>query len=791
MESPRFASIYILPFAGLILLFKLVRLSGYSQVLTVEKVFRSTNEDAFLLAFLLLLIAGGKAARVLPSRSLGTTLITTSLLSLLFAPLFAFEVMAQLFFSRTGATFDYTFFAQGLPRSTNLFPYVLREMRGGYLFGLLAGIGYYLLIPQIYTIMFFLRRGLPHGNAAKESLNKRLSRAEKAPFFAVALLLAFSWIFQEREGYLSRTPLRNASLLFLQTAVEERSKPLPDAAVQPAESLEFAEVTGEFKPVSKLPKRNIVLILLESVRSISVSHYNPKHPTTPFFDELAKQSRVFERAYSVVPHTSKALVSAVCGIVPSLDIKIKEAQPGRIPVRCLPDLLRPLGYRSAYFQSATEIFENRRTLVSNFGFDEFYPGEALPSQGMQYANYFGFEDYALLGPSEKWLRANSGQPFFVSYMTNGPHSEYAPLRRFAQIHFVEDEQHNQYLNSIHALDLFLRELFMQYKRLGLYENTVFIISGDHGEGMREHGIWGHGYLIYDEGVKVPMLVHDPKAVSKPKTVPELVSILDILPTVAELVGHSVSGDGYAGISLLRPSISREIFMHCLDPEHCGSTIQGFSKYVQGYNRYPEGLFNLKSDPGETRDLVPFRSIETEIRRKRFFETKSEIIARHHRFHSRPLRERNAGIARNLRPYRSETELLPQFPMSVRLAPQIELIGYSLNKSELEPMDLLNLNLHFKISGKIKRFAPDVHIDSTTEPIGWRSRPLANWDDPSEWPENYYVIEPFALHVPVAEGVKSIALFWKMYAEFPGDETAPLHSPWWFLTKIPAAASVVR
>ena len=109
--------------------------------------------------------------------------------------------------------------------------------------------------------------------------------------------------------------------------------------------------------------------------------YNEAMATTPYLDELVKNSLLVERAYSTVPHTSKALVSVVCGIEPRPVRSISEALPGLIPATCLPELLDQHGYHTVFFQSASEFFQDRRQLVANFGYQDFYPGESMKSRG--------------------------------------------------------------------------------------------------------------------------------------------------------------------------------------------------------------------------------------------------------------------------------------------------------------------------------------------------------------------------------------------------------------------------
>jgi arylsulfatase A-like enzyme len=86
-------------------------------------------------------------------------------------------------------------------------------------------------------------------------------------------------------------------------------------------------------------------------------------------------------------------------------------------------------------------------------------------------------------------------------------------------------------------DIFLKNLIDQYKELGLYDNTIFVIYGDHGEGFGEHGRFQHDDTIWEEGLQVPLLIHAPRLIGGGERVEELSNHADILPTVLELLGY--------------------------------------------------------------------------------------------------------------------------------------------------------------------------------------------------------------------------------------------------------------
>lgn len=362
-------------------------------------------------------------------------------------------------------------------------------------------------------------------------------------------------------------------------------------------------------------KRNVALIFLESTRARSTTPYNKDLATTPFMDELSKQSLMADRAHAVVPHTSKALVATACGIAPPLDTNKTESKPGILPGRCLPDLLKEQGYESAFFQSATKTFENRPELVENFGYDHFQATEDMPKTGFQRTNYFGYEDDIMLGPSRDWLEQNADDgPVLTTYLTVTAHHQYVVPDRYGTKEFSDDPERpglDRYLNAVRYQDFFLKNLIQQYKDLGLYEDTIFVILGDHGEGFGEHGLEQHDNTIYEEGLHIPFLIHDPQN-PEPRRIEENINELDTLPTLADMLGYEVRGGKYPGTSALSAPENRTLMASCYHEQTCLSSIDGDQKYIYSYGNRGEEYYDLAEDPLERKNLIeeqPDKQIE--------------------------------------------------------------------------------------------------------------------------------------------------------------------------------------
>ena len=545
---------------------------------------------------------------------------------------------AYQYFLETGTTLDYGIVALWLPRFGEVVP-VLAS--GTTLLGwilLLAALFYTLLGPLLVTYAVSRWRGWLQSSQV-DGPEISFSSSIELWFFPLGLLLlAFGFSFlslligARSTDFTSgasvsfvRAPLVNLILTGAkQTTAEENidTGVIDQTAGHPAANAELVQTSGA-------EKRNVVLIHLESTRERSVTPYNEDLETTPFLYELAENSLLAERAYTTVPHSSKASVSVNCGIEPHLVQPTTESNSDGVPVPCLADLLKEEGYRTALFQSTTKDFEDFEGLVRNVGYDDYYPLEVLDTEGFEQTNYFGYEDDIMLEPSEEWLKENGDGPFLVEYLTGTGHDDYrCSSTRYGYQNFGEDDELNHYLNCLRYQDFFLQNLFDQYKRLGLYENTIFVLFGDHGEAFGEHRRFQHDDVMWEEGLKVPFLIHAPGWFGSGKRVEELSNHTDILPTVVEMLGYEVRGGEYPGYSLLGvlPE-DRPLMFSCFHEKACLARIKGSEKYIYHYGNQPDEVFDLRADPLELQNLAEeYSKEELDERREELLRWRASVNA---------------------------------------------------------------------------------------------------------------------------------------------------------------------
>ncbi|RMB61785.1 LTA synthase family protein [Tessaracoccus antarcticus] len=407
----------------------------------------------------------------------------------------------------------------------------------------------------------------------------------------VVLLIASGWSAPNASAAFSLAPALRLAMAPVRAATAYPRGSAADAVTPTPETTRLVGHDGAF--------RNVVVITLESQRSAATLQ-DVKQPVTPVIDELMKTSIRPERGYSVLPHTSKALTAIHCGIAPPPDSDNSEADPDSLPAKCLPTLLAEQGYATSFFQSAIEKFERRRDTASNLGFQDFMAVDQMQSSGFQRANYFGYEDDIMLAPERNWLEDNGDKPFMLSMLTVTGHHDYT-LQGYPRIDFVEDPVLNNYLNGIHYQDRFVGKVIDLFKELGLYENTVFVVVGDHGEGFGEHQIFQHDDTIYEEGIRIPFLIHDPQRAGELVDGPA--NQLTVLPTVVDLLGFELETDATYRPSLVSGEPQGPLVATCYARGKCTAIIDGDMKLIHHFGDRRDEVFNVAIDPHETTDLI--------------------------------------------------------------------------------------------------------------------------------------------------------------------------------------------
>lgn len=366
-----------------------------------------------------------------------------------------------------------------------------------------------------------------------------------------------------------------------------------------------------FAETPETQRQNVVLILLESVRADSTSLHNPQLDTTPYLRELSEKALVVDEMYAHIPRTSGAWLSVLQGIHPVTNSAMaywgkQEAQDPSFP--SLPRLLRPFGYQSAYFSPSHAEYENENQLLLNLGFDKLVTAENFDLDRKDYVNPFGFEDRIVIEPMFTWVdeQQKNERPFLLTVMTNVGHHRFTypaswPRKEYAQ---NVSEEYNEYLNCIAYIDDFVKRVFRGFEQRNLLDNTIFVVVSDHGESFGEHGTRNRAVSVHEEVLRVPMLIRAPGLAQAPKRIQGPRSHVDILPTLAQLLGYRIEGGEPDGHTLLADVPGdREIFFTATLEESAIAMRRGSLKFTYRFNDKSVHAFDLTQDRAQRHDLI--------------------------------------------------------------------------------------------------------------------------------------------------------------------------------------------
>jgi arylsulfatase A-like enzyme len=397
--------------------------------------------------------------------------------------------------------------------------------------------------------------------------------------------------------------------------------------------------------------RRIVLISIDTLRADHVGCYGYGKDTTPHIDALAADGALFSNVYApsswTLPSHVSLLTSLSCfrhGVNLETD-RMDETRP------TLADVLRTQGFLCAAVTGGG-------FLSPVFGFSKGFDVYRQVESSLWTSNAAGQVSAAALD----WIDANRDRDFFLFVHTYQPHNPYIPPAPY-------DTKFQDAPTSLRMIDLgghlggpagifkalpeaerraivglydgevgytdtaLVGALTAKLKALGIYDDTLIVLTSDHGEEFFEHGSWEHGHSLYDESLKVPLVVKFPGSKFRGKRVGSFVRLIDVMPTIMEAFDVKADGLGLDGRGLLdvlrgREKKDRAVLAHlaggvlnnavpartCFtdgrtkvilnSPYDAAATFLAPPPAVPGVEAY-----DLAADPGEKTDIAARRARE--------------------------------------------------------------------------------------------------------------------------------------------------------------------------------------
>jgi len=289
---------------------------------------------------------------------------------------------------------------------------------------------------------------------------------------------------------------------------------------------------------------NIILILVDTLRADHLGCYGYDRETSPRIDQAAAEGVLFQRLYSVCSWTDPTIVSLFTGRYPQAvwqPLRHREAIKQTVPteIDTLAEILQTGGFSTLAVVDHPGISTKR-----NFsqGFDEFVD----PHQESGWHDWIGTDPHAVLSAVRKLLSTHRDRRFFLYVHVVWPHVPYTPKAGFKDLFGkghtkVEEVQKQSVINDydaeIRMTDVFIGDVMDTLEASSLRKKSYVIITSDHGEGFWEHGLHEHGNSLFNEVLHVPLIICPPSASKQqPRVVPDLLSNIDLFPTVLDLAG---------------------------------------------------------------------------------------------------------------------------------------------------------------------------------------------------------------------------------------------------------------
>jgi len=394
------------------------------------------------------------------------------------------------------------------------------------------------------------------------------------------------------------------------------------------------------------PPPSVVLVLIDTLRPDYLGCYGFQGPVSPAVDRLASESVVFDRCVAPAPWTKPSVASLFTSLYPvnhgvvnheglwkrpdSGEVEKGVLGPSAVT---LAEVLRDRGYRTGAFMANPWI-------TPEYGFD----------QGFDRFDHRGFYPPApqVLARAEAWLDSIPGdRPFFAYIHLMDVHGPYrAPpvhdaalsgsptVQSDVQLTREEWEAIPEYLRKeawtrgpggrfvhtwrtryaagVRGVDDVLAGFLDRLRETGVLDRALLVLTADHGEELDEHGGWNHGATLYEEQLRVPLLIRPRGGAHPARHYPGLVSLLDVMPTLVSRAGGGVppAAAGENLVSVLDGGTVEEgrvlLAMATTTGPEWIALRAGDYKLIRNQATGETRVFDLAADPGERANLADRR-----------------------------------------------------------------------------------------------------------------------------------------------------------------------------------------
>jgi len=377
------------------------------------------------------------------------------------------------------------------------------------------------------------------------------------------------------------------------------------------------------KPLMKEGKgpKNVILILMDTNRADNFAAFNTKSVVkTPGFDSFAAEGVVFENAYAQENWTKPSVATVLSGTYPDTHQTKKDSSllPGEVEL--VSEHLKQEGFQTAGFVANGYVSDK---FGFQKGWDVFknYIRESKPSQAEK-----------VFGDSLSWLKEHKDEKYFLYIQTIDPHVPYRFNNEDTTQYYAgnydgalgnnisHDDQvaanskapsasdlkwlKAMYYGEVTHHDNEMGKFFAEIKTLGVLDDTMVIITNDHGEELGEHGKFGHGHSLYEELLRAPMVIHYPPLINAGVLHNEVAENVDLSPTIVDALGLKpmAKADGLSLLPLLKGEPVQRPYYAMSEFMENGRAIRVGGWKMIWAGGTPVHIYHSQVDRSETKDL---------------------------------------------------------------------------------------------------------------------------------------------------------------------------------------------
>lgn len=359
-------------------------------------------------------------------------------------------------------------------------------------------------------------------------------------------------------------------------------------------------------PAAPATARNLVIVTIDTLRADRLGCYGNREVATPRLDQIAAGGALFEQATVHVPLTRPSHTSIFTGLLPAEHGIRDNVSPSLAPeVPTLAPMLKDAGFRTGAFVSS--IVLSRQSGLHR-GFDEYADRFEVDGDDARFLNTIQRPGDVAMKDALSWIESAPGGRFFAWIHLYDPHDPYEPPEPYASRYAGRP-----YDGEVAWTDELIGRLEGALQRLGLQDQTLLVVTSDHGEGLGEHGETVHGFFVYESTLRVPLIVRGP-GIPPGRRMKGVARSVDVMPSVLDLLGVPAPAGWKGSGQSLAPVLRGTASMAAPQPAYAESLLpllhygwsdlralrDGRWKYIQAPR--PE-LYDLEADPGETRDLA--------------------------------------------------------------------------------------------------------------------------------------------------------------------------------------------